>query len=263
MIQHLCVTFCSHSQSFLVPDPVPEEFTSSVRDEKLASFRPCFFVDRAFKHARRDWGSPAPGVIWKDNEGLWHVDFMKTRSKVNSSIVLKIYWRKDKIIFDILLKVFEKTHTHNLIQTTSTIQPMSQILGAPEDESVQDGAALEFHHTKESRAAEASWRFSRLQDLHSTFASISECCTQHLSTSLRICSEPFSWKLNNPENVKITGLDECCPQVAAASHAIWTMERPRPRGLGLCQVFFLGEDKWNLKNGWLVKLTKSLKSSTI
>jgi len=33
---------------------------------------------------------------------------------------------------------------------------MSQKLGAPEDESVQDGAAPEFHHTKGSRAAEAS-----------------------------------------------------------------------------------------------------------
>ena len=43
---------------------------------------------------------------------LWHLNFMKTRSKVNSSIVLKIYWRKDKIIFDILLKVFEKKHTN-------------------------------------------------------------------------------------------------------------------------------------------------------
>lgn len=81
---------------------------------------------------------------------------------------------------------------------------MSQKLGAPEDESVQDGAAPEFHHTKGSRAAEASWRFSRLQDLLNTFASISECCTQHLSTSLRICSEPFRWKWKSQVWMNVT-----------------------------------------------------------
>ena len=46
---------------------------------------------------------------------FFHLNFMKmTGSKVKSSIVLKIYWRKDKIIFDILTSMegIWKNHTN-------------------------------------------------------------------------------------------------------------------------------------------------------
>lgn len=61
---------------------------------------------------------------------FFHLNFMKmTGSKVKSSIVLKIYWRKDKIIFDILTSmegIWKKTH--KLIHLTSAIQLFSRCL---------------------------------------------------------------------------------------------------------------------------------------
>ena len=72
-----------------------------------------------------------------------------------------------------------------------------------------------------------------------------------------VCSEPLSWNWKTSEHVKITGLDKCYSQVAAASHAIWTMERPRPRGLGLFEVFFVGGRQMKYKK-WMICQTHEI-----
>ena len=76
-----------------------------------------FFVDRAFKHARCDCNSPAPGVIWKDNEKKFFSIWISWKWQ-DLKLKALLYWRfiegrtRSYLTYWHLWKVFEKNHTN-------------------------------------------------------------------------------------------------------------------------------------------------------
>ena len=191
---------------------------------------------------------------------LWHLNFMKTRSKVNSSIVLKIYWRKDKIIFDILLKVFEKK-THKLIHLTSTIQRFSRCL-------------KNLAHRKMNPCKMELRRSSttpKNQELLRPHEDSQDCRTfivplpVDLSVAHSIFRLLFGWFVLSLLVETEKHLNMWKSQVwinvihrlrlPPMPYELWSAQGHED--LAFLKSFLWGGDKWNIKNGWFVKLMKS------